>query len=134
MSLKVSFPKFLMLLLFLLLLNIVVISVGDDTKSSLTVVNKTEYYLHVIVDETPYLYVSPNKSITHTTGVKQSMIVDVLYSPGQAISGSARDTIDVYYQPASSDCFCNDDQHTECVYNPAVGGSTRWEVKPEDLH
>jgi len=134
MSFKVTFQKFLIVLFFLLLLNIVVISVGDDAKSSLTVVNKTEHYLHVVVDEAPYLYVSPNKSITHTTEAKPTMVVDVFYSPGQEISGSARDTIDVYYRSASSDCICNEGQQDECVYNPAIGGSERWEVTPEVLH
>ena len=134
MSLKVTFLKFLMVLIFLLLLNIVVISVGDDAKSNLTVVNKTEHYLHVVVDGAPYLYVSPDKSIRHTTKAKPTMFVEVFYSPGQGMSGSARDTIDVYYRSASTDCVCNDNQSDECVYNPAEGGSARWEVTPQDLH
>jgi hypothetical protein len=134
MCLRVTLPKFLIVLFCLLLVNIAVISVGDDAKSYLTVVNKTTHYLHVIVDEKPYLYVSPDKSITHTTEAKPSMLVKVFYSPGQGISGSAIQTIDVYYRSASTDCICNEEQqHDECVYNPPAGGSERWEVTPEDL-
>lgn len=134
MSLKVTFPKFFLLLLFLLFLNIVVVSLGNDAKSTLTVVNKTNHYLHVIVDNEPYLYVSPEKSITHTTEAKPTLMVNVFYSPGQGITGSAVDTIEVYYREASTSCSCNEEGTDECVYNPAAGGSARWEVTPEDLN
>ncbi len=133
MSLKVNFPKFLMLLFFLLLFNIAVISLGDNAQSRVTVVNRTTHYLHVFVDDEPYLYLSPNKSITHTADAKPTMLVNVIYSPGQGVTGSATKTINLYYESASSDCVCDEEGHDECVYSPQVGGSEKWEVKAEDL-
>ena len=133
MSFKLTFPKFIFVVIFFLILNIITISLGDS-ESSLTVVNKTEHYLHIYIDGENYLYVSPERSATHAMKAKPSVEVVVLYSPGQGITGSVTKTIDVPYTDASSSCSCDEETgHSSCSYDPPSGGSKRWEVYPEDL-
>ena len=134
MSIKNIFPKILLLLIFFLILNIVTISLGDG-KSSLTVVNKTEHFLHIIIENEPYLYISPEQSATHSTEAKSTMTISAFYSPGQAITGALLDTVDVPYTAASTGCTCSEDDNSfgDCTYNPPVGGAARREIKAGEL-
>ena len=115
---------------FLLFLNIITVLIGDE-KSSLTVVNGTEYYIHFFVEGTEYLYVKPGRSFTHESDPKPDMIVTALYSPGQEIQGSVTDTVSIPYRGSSSGCTCEQDGGSDCAYTPPSGGSTSWEVTPD---
>ena len=91
---KFSLP-YLFLILFSLMFT-VGISVDYDAKWSIS--NNTDYYIHVIVNNEPYLYVRSHGSILVET---ESQIVEVkaFYAPGQLISGS----VTRKYTAASSD-------------------------------
>ena len=119
--------------LTLLVINVVTIAVGSED-SSLTVANKTEHYLHIIIDNTQFLYVAPDRAVTYTTNAKVSMLVEYFYAPGQGLSGSSIDTVEVPYRSAQEGCSCSDGQTWgDCVYNPPTGGTARLEIFPEDL-
>lgn len=60
----------------------------DENSVSITIVNRTRYYLHILIDKDPHLYVAPGGSV-HSETRMQSAFVEVLYSPGQGISGRA---------------------------------------------
>lgn len=130
-------PKFFLLLVMLLLLNIVSVLLGDS-KSSLTVINKTTHYLHIRVQGKMYPYVAPNWSVTHETGIVSSMDVRVIYSPGEGLEEAVFDTtIAIPYTPSqtsgtSSGCDCADDTYDCKTVNtsttPAQGGSAAFEV------
>ena len=76
MLIKKTLPKFFLMLIILLLLNIVSVLLGDS-KSSLTVINKTSHYLHIRVQGKMYPYVAPGWSITHETGIIPSLCSEV---------------------------------------------------------
>ena len=108
-------------------------SIGSE-ESSLTVANHTQHYLHIFIEGEAFPYVAPEHSVSHLSEPKPSVLVTVLYAPGQGISGSAVDTVEVPYRGATEACSCEgDDQWGDCVYTPASGGSTRLEIWPEDL-
>lgn len=130
---RIRIVKILLFCLCLLLINIATVLLGDE-ESRLTVVNKTEHYLHIFIDEQPYLYIAPDRSVTHSAGAKASMSVSVVYAPGQGIDGSRTETVTLPYRSASEYCDCSDeDAFGDCVVTPSSGGSSRWEVTPADL-
>jgi hypothetical protein len=119
--------------LALLVINCVTIALGSED-SSVTVANKTDHYLHIMIDSEQFLYVAPDRAVTYTTDAKPSMLVESFYAPGQGISGSSLDTVDVPFRGAREGCTCTDDQSWgDCVYNPPTGGTARLEIFPQDL-
>ena len=133
MSPRIAIGRYCGLLLLLLLVNIVTVSLADEN-SNLTVVNKTTRYIHVIVDGEPYLYVAPERAVIHQAPATATMLVTAFYSPGQGLTGSLIDTIDVPYRAAREGCACDEGDWGECYYTPAAGGAVRLEVRPEDLN
>lgn len=131
---KYSLPlRVLLTSMFLLLFNIITVSFSDE-ETRLTVVNKTSYYLHVIIDGISFLYVEPERSVTKSSEPKPSMEVVAFYSPGQGISGSIAENINVPYNDADYGCNCTTESGYEgCSYSPPTGGSTRFEVTPQML-
>ncbi len=133
MSVKIHFPKIFLFILFMFLLNIVTITLGDEP-SRITVVNNTEYFLHVFVDATEYLYLESDQSLFHETEPKSQVNVKAFYAPGQGITGSLDANVEIPYQGSTTDCSCEEDQlFGDCTTTPAVGGATTFEIDPEDL-
>lgn len=126
------FKKITVLILLLLSINIITVTLGSD-KSKLTVANKTEYYLNFIIDGTEYLYIPPARSITHEMDIKPKVIVQAFYAPGQGVKGMVIDTVDLVYTPASTGCTCEGTNLGDCSYTPPTGGSTNYDIKPEDI-
>ena len=121
------------ILLLLFLANLVTVTMASE-ESTLTVANRTEHYLHIIIDGEAYLYVAPEYSVVHATPPKTTMLVSALYSPGQEIRGSVLDTVSVPYRGAQHGCTCTAETNRhECFYNPPTGGASRLEIYPEDL-
>jgi hypothetical protein len=142
MYLKEIIPKFSLFALFLILLNIITILLGDS-KSRLTVINRTNHYIHIKVQNTIYPYVAPDWDITHESKIVATMRVKIFYSPGQGMENSVIDTIiGLPYTPAytsvsSQGCDCQDDQYdcekiTETEHE-AEGGSSILEVTQADF-
>ena len=133
MSVKIHLPKILLFLLFLLLLNIVTVTLGDEP-SRITIVNKTEYFLHVFVDATEYLYLESGQSLFHETEPKSQVNVKAFYAPGQGITGSLDVYVEIPYQGSTTECSCQEGQlFGDCTTTPVMGGATTFEINPEDL-
>jgi hypothetical protein len=133
MAARISMRGTFLLLLSLLVVNVISVTLAGD-ESTVTVSNRTEHYLHVFVDTEQFLYVAPDRSVTYTTPAKPSVLVTVLYAPGQGVQGSVVDTVAVPYSSAHEACNCSeDDVWGDCVVTPAAGGAARIEIWPEDL-
>lgn len=133
MSKQATLARLLLLLLVLLAINIVTVVIASDG-SSVTVTNRTEHYLHVFIDNQPFLYVAPNHSVTYATETTYSMLVRAVYAPGQGISGSVVDTVAIPYRPGQQGCTCDENElFGECTYTPPSGGDTYFEIQPADL-
>jgi hypothetical protein len=78
------------------------LSFGDGG-ASVTVTNRTEYYLHITVNNKSYLYVAPGGVVAENLEMFSDVVVDVFYSPGQGIVGSGSKTLQpVRYDPWES--------------------------------
>jgi hypothetical protein len=125
--------RYKLLIIFILIMIPLTVGYGDEEEASITVVNKTEHFLHIIVDGDPYLYVTPDMGITHSTSPKGEFSVTALYSPGQGITGKIYRTVPVSYQAASSGCGYSSSGGCECVTNPPSAGSTLYEITADTM-
>jgi hypothetical protein len=124
--------KIITVLIVLLAVNIVTTTLGGD-KSKLTVFNRTDYYLHFIIDGTEYLFVPPERSITHEMDAKPSVVVKAFYAPGQGVKGMVSDTVGIPFQSALTGCSCEDNSLGECSYTPPTGGSGTYDITTENI-
>ena len=109
------------------------ISVGDE-KARLSVLNSTGHYLHVIVDESSYLYLAPSSAATHEADGYSVFLVKVFYAPGQGVSGEAERTFRVApYEPPGTGCRYSGRDGFTCAQEPSTGGAQLWEVTPDTL-
>jgi hypothetical protein len=125
--------RYKLLLICLILIIPLTLGYSGDEQASVTVVNKTEYYLHVIIDGESYLYVSPDMGVTRSSDPKGEFSVDAFYSPGQGITARISRTIDVPYSPASTGCGHGSSGGCECVTNPASAGTAVWEITADTM-
>jgi hypothetical protein len=126
------FKKLATLITILVSINIITVTLGSD-KSKLTVYNRTDYYLHFFIDGTEYLFIPPERSVTHEMDAKPSIIVTAFYAPGQGVKGSVTDTVVVPYQSALTGCSCEGNSLGECSYTPPTGGSASHEITTERI-
>jgi len=118
-----------------------VISV-EDTDVTVTIHNRTRHYLHVLINNQPYLYVAPGGSALTETGLS-TVFVEVFYSPGQGVSGGATKeltsvTTTTYSSKRSHDCSnsgSNDcsDYSTTSVATGYTRSPMSWDVSPQEL-
>jgi hypothetical protein len=126
------FKKIATLIVILVSINIITVTLGSD-KSKLTVYNRTDYYLHFFIDGTEYLFIPPERGVTHEMDIKPTVIVTAFYAPGQGVKGSVTDTVGVPYQSALTGCSCEGNSLGECAYTPPVGGSASHEIEAERI-
>ena len=126
------FKKIITFLTVLLTVNIITVTLGSD-KSKLTVINKTDYYLHFIIDGTEYLYIPPERSITHEMDIKPIAIVKAFYAPGQGVKGMVIDTVSLPYTSAMSGCTCEGTNLGDCSYTPPTGGPASHEIQADHI-
>lgn len=140
MNAKKNVTGIFFFLITLFVLNVVNISLSQE-KSSLTIGNKTESYLHISIDGNLYTYVAPSQYVNYETEPKPELFVQVSYSPGQGKTSSIIDsTFTIPFTPGSvtaygDECSCQD-PHSEssCSYtdrvveNPPQGGNARWDI------
>ena len=103
---------------FALLLAILLIpptvSIGSEGVS-VRLVNNTRHYLHVIIDNTPLLYVPPGGWVAHQSSTL-SAGVKVFYSPGQGISGSMDRVVNsTLVERSTTDCRSDCSRTNSCV-------------------
>lgn len=118
-----------------------VVSVGDGNVT-VTIHNGTRHYLHVLINNQPYLYVAPGGSALTETGLT-TVFVEVFYSPGQGISGGATReltsiTTTTYSRRESNDCSnSGSNDCSESSSTLVATGYTRspmsWDVSAYDL-
>jgi hypothetical protein len=132
-ALKVLFSRWKFILLIMVLMFPLKLSIGNSN-SKLTVMNKTEQYLHIFIEGAPYLYISPNRSVTAESGGFVTFTVTAFYSPGQNIKGSiTRDITVEPLSPGSAGCDYDRGEGCDCTTTPAVGGSEIWEITADSL-
>jgi hypothetical protein len=102
------------------------VSFGDED-ASMTVVNETTHYIHVIMNNA-FLYIAPNRSARFVTDGPASVLVEVFYSPGQGISGRAADSFLIGRSTRESTCRSN-----SCETVNVPEGPVSWEVTPDML-
>lgn len=109
------------------------IGYGDEEEAHLTVVNKTDHYLNIIIDGKPFLYVSPEMGVSYSTEPKGEFVVTAFYSPGQGINERITRTVDVPYRGQSSGCDYSSSGGCECTTEPATAGSAVWEITADTM-
>ena len=124
--------KIVTFLTVLLAVNIITVTLGSD-KSNLTIYNRTDYYLHFFIDGTEYLFIPPQRSVTHDMDAKPTVIVTAFYAPGQGVKGSVTDTVGVPYQSAMTGCSCEGNSLGDCSYTPPSGGSASHEIQADRI-
>ncbi len=139
-GLKIIIRRWYFLIIFIVLICPLAISSSDDTVS-LTVMNKTAYFLHVLMGDKSFLFIGPDKSAIYKTKGSASLHVQVFYSPGQGVSGYRTRDINISPYRAES-TGCSNDQSSqssngggcECSTNPASGGPRTWVITDDSLH
>jgi len=118
----------------------------ENSEVTVTIHNRTRHYLHVLINNQPYLYVAPGGSALTETGLT-TVFVEVFYSPGQGISGGATKeltsvTTTTYSSNRSRDCStsgsnsgsndCSDYSSTS-VATGYTRSPMSWDVSPQEL-
>lgn len=129
---KRRFPiRYTTLALIITLLSMA-ISFSEEDKSQLTVINRTKLFLHVIIDGTPYLYISPERGVTHEAEAKPTFSVTVLYSPGQSTTGRISRTVRVPYSSGDWGCTYGS-SGCDCTSTGPEAGSAIWEINADTM-
>lgn len=55
----------------------------SSTGASFTLVNRTAYFLHAVINNEPIVYIPPGAAITRETSSQYVVVAEVTYSPGQ---------------------------------------------------
>lgn len=110
------------------------VSVGDeDVSVSLSVVNDTGHYLHVIMNDKPFLYVPAEGSANFKSNGPTHVMVTVFYSPGQGVSGSAVRSVNLSVSGKGTSCHEDSKGGCHCASEPVYGESMVWHVSPDTL-
>jgi len=109
----------------IVLILVCAIRIGFGQNYWVQVVNKTGYYIHVMVNDRSYLYIKPEghfKDNFDTYDIK----IKVFYAPGQNISAEISRQ---YWGKTDSDIIC--EKGIFCNEEPEL--SVNWFVTPEDF-
>lgn len=109
------------------------VSYGDrDGGGRILVHNGTPYYLHVIINETPYLYVRPGHWVRESS-VSGSVDLRAFYAPAQGVESSADTVLQITETTTSTvknDCGQSPDCEKTTEASTSYSSAT-WEVTPE---
>ncbi len=109
----------------IILIVLLAIRIGFGQNYWVQVVNKTGYYIHVFINQNPYLYLKPDghfKDSFDTSDIK----IRVIYSPGQIVNGEVSRQ---FYARTGSDILC--EGGIFCNEDPSL--SVNWHVTPDDF-
>ena len=111
------------------------IAIGEDT-ARLTVTNRTDHVVTIVVADKTYPAVSAGAAITYTAGDSATVAVDVSYAPGQGIEGSARRRF--HLEHAHPSTAHGGYAYFACAYNgsitsPVVFDPVLWTVTADTL-
>ena len=108
------------------------ISFGDE-EVSFSVVNETRHYLHVLMNDTPFLYVPAKGSVVYRSDGPTHVLVKVFYSPGQGVSGTATKSVNLSVVGKGTSCHEDSRGGCHCASEPVYGQSLVWHVIPDSL-
>ena len=108
--------------------------------ATFTLVNKTPYYLHAVINNIPLIYIPPGGVADYDAAGLGNVTVEVRTSPGQAVKGSATRSFEIIYHTTYSQTTSNTCQNnsSDCSTSAEASGTTtaepvRWELEPADL-
>ena len=70
--------------------------------ATFTLVNRTSYYLHAVINNQPSVYIPPGAVVNRNADGFANIVVDVRYSPGQGVKGSASKSFEIVYHRTST--------------------------------
>ena len=89
------------------------------------ITNKTDHYIHVLINDRSFLYIAPDDYIRASFAVRE-LEVKVIYSPAQSVSGQVE-----------RDLYAGGEGQTSCernvICNTVPAPNVSWEVTAEDL-
>jgi len=113
---------------------------GNDV--TVTISNGTLYYLHIMIDNQPFLYVGPGGNAFKTTQ-RSTAHVEAVYAPGQGKSGRAvkeLNSVTTTTYSGSASHTCQNNKSSGCSVNDSdtrTSNTTRspmsWRVIPADF-
>ncbi len=104
-------PKVWTFLAILALLSPYGVSFGS-TGASFTLVNRTGYFLHAVVNNESIVYIPPDVAITRETNAQYVVVVELTYSPGQDRTGKVIRTFQTVVHTASTSSHTASDSNT----------------------
>jgi hypothetical protein len=113
-------------------------SVGA-TGATFTLVNRTGYYLHAVVNNKSSVYIAPGSVVTYDVSRFASIAAEVRYSPGQDVKGSAIRSFPIVVHSSSVSKTSNDCNKSENCSSTTESSGTQsadpvtWTVTEEDL-
>lgn len=112
------------------------VTFGDaDGGGRILVHNATPYFLHVIIGETPHLYVRPGHWVRETSG-PGAVDVRAFYAPAQGVEASA-DTVLQITETTTTTVKNDCGQSPDCEKTTEAStsySSASWEVTPESMN
>jgi hypothetical protein len=116
-------------------------SIAANVHTTFSLANRTRYYLHAIVNNETFVYVSPGATIEVDVKAPSSVSARVRYSPGQTVRGTGERTIDIQTTTTSTEgtqtCHSSDSHGETCSGTEPTSTTTtnpaRWDVLPTDL-
>lgn len=111
------------------------VSFGDQGVA-FTLANRTQYYLHAVVNNTSYVYIAPGGVVTYQSDTFSNVVVEVTYSPGQSVKGRTSKTFEPVRQDTatrSNNCSDNNgDCHSTTSFSSSVSPLS-WDIAASDL-
>jgi len=117
------------------------VSIGASG-ATFTLVNRTPYYLHALINNLPSIYLPPGSVVNYDASGLGAVTVEVRYSPGQVVKGGASKSFVIEYQSttsgkSSSDCSSSN-SNSDCSSSTEASTTVtatpvRWEVTTDDL-
>jgi len=113
----------------------------ENDNVTVTVTNRTSRYLHVLIDNSSFLYVAPGGH-AQTETPRSTAFVEVFYSPGQGISGrgSRELTSETHYTSSGGYSCSSSNNDSGCKYDDTTSSESThtrtpmsWSVTPADL-
>ena len=104
------------------------VTFGDE-EGTLTVYNQTLHFIHILMNNDPYLYVGPGRSTSFTTDQQTTVYVQAFYAPGQGVEGSAQSSFIIGGTVYKGDCSSG---KSTCATDPAFA-SASWTITTDTL-
>ena len=119
--LRKSLSRFVLILLILLFS----VRIAPGQNYWVVITNKTDHYIHVIINNQSFLYIAPEDYIRANFPIRE-LQVKVFYAPGQAVTGKVEREL---YAPGESGGSC--ERNVFCNTVPLA--NVTWQVTVADI-